>query len=62
MAAPTKGPAVLPTTGTLFGISLEDVKRIDAETGMPIVVPRAIAYVRAEGMCMWKHACSSSML
>ncbi len=46
--------------GTLFGVMLSDVKRVDAQTGLPLVIPRAIAWIRAEGGTSTNHIAAHS--
>ena len=49
----SKGPAaapVRPTSGTLFGVALDKVTRLDPVSGLPVVIPKSIEYIRAEGL------------
>ncbi len=48
---PVPGKALAAaTSGSLFGVAIDKVTRIDDATGLPVVIPKCIQYIRDEGL------------
>ena len=52
VAAPAQAASTpKPKAGALFGVTLDKVTLIDKASGLPLIIPKCIEYIKAEGVC-----------